>query len=974
MSLFSLDENVSGFVVEKIEAITDIKGTAYVMRHKKSGARLMHLECDDNNKAFAIGFKTPPQDSTGVFHILEHSVLCGSKKYPVKEPFVDLIKTSMQTFLNAMTFSDKTLYPVASTNETDLYNLIDVYMDAVLSPAIYTKPTIFMQEGWHYEIDEKTSNLIYNGVVFNEMKGALSDPSDVLDGAINEALFPDTAYAHISGGHPRAIPTLTYEQFLDNHARHYALDNAYIITYGNIDERALLEHLNQEYLNDDRSYVLENLGHTPGAPNPCPKQTPVINRKTIEMQTTPDNAQVALTYVIGDACDRERVIAADILFESILGSNEAPMKRALLEADLAGEISSYTSAHCLQPYQTIQLRSSKPDVAEKFREIVVEQATSLVENGIPRERLEATLASNEYDLRQRDFGYPDGVVLAMDAMSTWIYDDDAATLGIKYENIFASLREKLNTSYFEDLLREIILDNTHWALVDLKPVEQGNSHEEEAELKQLQASMSNDQLEKIKSDVALLRHDQETPDTPEQTACLPRLTREEIGDTVPDTQTFIDRSHIVPTLVHTIPTNRLAYALTYFDLGHLSYQELPYVTILIRCLRSLDIDAMNAEQLDNYITSNLGFLSFMTEVYAPNDAMLASPKLICSAGAITEKIEKLATIPAEVWSTTHFDNTDKIRTILNQIRISMEYGFLNNGHSCATQRAMSYVSPAAVVRERLSGVDFYLFLRELIDNFDERKEELVAKLSELATRIFTTENTYASFTGTPEDYERYWAAAKSLHLKPLSKKYLSRELYVPMPENKHEAFIIPSDVSYSAMAHDPRMLNIETNGMWAPVMNALSYDYLWNEVRVKGGAYGCSFRCAIDRQLCFASYRDPNIDATFERFGKAGSWLETFEPTPEAFEGFIVSSVASHDAPVKAYAHARRQDNAFFSRRSANFREQLREDMLNTQLSHMHAIGSSITTMSKQAPSCVFGNADLIAQSQMNFNVIDLFN
>ena len=974
MPLFKLRQQVAGFIVEDIEEIADIHGTAYILRHKNSGARYMHLDCDDNNKAFAIGFKTPPKDDTGVFHILEHSVLCGSKKYPVKEPFVDLIKTSMQTFLNAMTFSDKTLYPVASTNEADLINLMDVYMDAVLSPAIYTKPSIFLQEGWHYELKNKRSNLTYNGVVFNEMKGALSDPSDVLDHAVNQALFPDTTYSYESGGDPQSIPTLSYEQFLDAHARHYTLNNAYIITYGNINAIKILEHLDQEYLSVPSTYTNQHFSANPGNPNECNMQQPVIARKTVQMATTEDNAQVALAMVIGPATNRERIIASDILFEALLGSNEAPIKKALLDAHLGCEVTSYVNAHCLQPYQIIQLRSSKPHVAEKFRAIIVEESKKLIQQGIPRDRLEATLASNEFELRQRDFGYPDGVVLAMDAMSTWIYDDNSATLGIKYESIFNKLHDELHTDYFENLLNQIVLCNNHWALVDLKPVKQDSAHDEEQTLAKIKESMSEEDLDKVISNVEDLRIAQETPDSQEAINTLPRLTRSDIHESKPEPLMNIDTSTPIPTLFHKIATNQLAYALVYFDLSHLSYQDLPYVTILIHCLGHLDTIRMSAAELDNYLTANLGFLSFSTEVYSDSNPHTVTPKIVCSSGAISEKIESLATIPAEVWSTTQFEDTNKIRNILSQLRISLEYNFLNNGHLCATQRAMSYVSPSAVVNQKLTGVDFYFFLRDLIANFDDRKDDLVLKLKNLSHKIFVSDNAYVSFTGSIQDCKKYWDSAQDLRLNTAHINKNSSKLTIPKPKDKHEAFIIPSSVSYSAIAHDPRLLHITTNGMWAPAMNALSYDYLWNEVRVKGGAYGCNFRCSANRQLSFSSYRDPHIDTTLDAFYQAGKWLKQYQPSNEALEGFIVSSVASHDAPTKPYETARRQDAAFFSQRPKSYRAKMRNEILDTSLDNIHIIGDKISLMTQVAPSCVFSNKDILLKSKQDFCAIELLN
>lgn len=1001
--LLALDTTISGFTVTARERIDELDADAYVMHHSASGARLLYLACEDDNKAFAIGFKTPPADDTGVFHILEHSVLCGSTKFPVKEPFVDLIKSSMQTFLNAMTYPDKTVYPVASTNEQDLLNLMDVYMDAVFNPAIYTKPSIFAQEGWHYELDTPdgaglaSSSLRYNGVVFNEMKGALSDPMSVLDDEVNRALFPDTAYSFESGGDPRAIPQLTYERFIETHARHYTPSNSHIVLYGNMHIERELAFLHDRYLCDEaraaderaraealaaRSETLsaQGLSTTPTGteaqgPNPLELQAPVsCAYRRVEMPTSPENALAGMAYVLGDAFDRKRIIAADIIFDALFGSNEAPVKKAILAADLGGNVTSYTAGDMLQPYTLIILQNARPSAAQTLREVIERECRRLVEEGIPRDRLEAVLASEEFDLRQRDFGIADGVALACDALGTWLYDDadEAATRAIKYDLIYRELRSELDTTFYEDLLREIVLENKHHALVELVPtaIAPEDDAAERVELDKERARLSIDDLQQIVNDVAALRASQEADDTPEAKATLPRLHVSDIDPMDPEPPLLVDGDAPIPCLRHNLPTHRLAYALTYFDLSHLSYGELPYVTILTRLMQQLDTTRMSAGQLDSYIRSNLGFLSFTTEVATQPNWKLARPHLLVSAGALSEKMDALARIPSEVWSTTIFEDTDRMRDVLTQLRIGMEQNFLMSGHSAALARAMSYVSPAATLTQQLSGVDFYRFLRDLLEHFDERKGGLCEKLRELQMRIFTSTGTIASFTGSDEDYRRYWDAAGDLGLSP--RKAPTKELYVPMPQDRHEAFVIPSDVCYLAYATDPRTLDIQVDGIWSVASNALSYDYLWNEIRVKGGAYGCGFRASSERQLSFYTYRDPSIDPSMERIAESGSWLASFTPDPDAFEGFIVSCVSGVDAPIKPYALTKRRNAEYLCKIPHERRAQRRREMLDATPEALRALGNDITRIASEAPSCVFGGREIIEASRADWNVIEL--
>lgn len=985
-----------GFTVTHVETIDELDADAYVLFHHASGARLLYLACDDENKAFSIGFKTPPANSTGVFHILEHSVLDGSEKFPLKEPFVELIKGSMQTFLNAMTYPDKTVYPVASTNEQDLLNLMDVYMDAVLNPAIYTKRAIFEQEGWHYELDVPEGKplaegtLRYNGVVFNEMKGALSDPMSVLDDAVGAALFPDTAYAFESGGDPRVIPELTYEEFLDTHARHYNLANSYLTLYGDFaDVRRELAFLDERYLSQENSAgrriaAERAAGADPAAlaPNPLPMQEPTVcDYKRVEMQTTPENALVGMGYVIGQALDTFRTVAADVLFDAILGSNEAPVKKAIIAAGLGGNVTSYTSSACQQPYELIILQNARPQAAQEFRNVIEDTCRDLVEHGVPRDRLEAVISSNEYALRQRDYGMSDGVVLACEALSTWLYDDDAATDALKYADTYAALREALDGPFFEDLLRELVLESNHCALVELVPVGAGSGEgaaagpadaagTEAAKLAKIKASMSTAELHAILDDVAELRRQQEAEDAPEDRAKLPRLHVEDIGDARPDPACTLDNAAPIPCLRHSIPTRRLAYALTYFDLTHVSYAELPYVKVLCRLMQQLPTAQHTAAELDSFIGSNLGFLTFTTEVFQQPNWKLARPVLLVSAGALSEKIDALASIPREVWAETIFEDTDRMRDVLTQLKIGMEQTFITAGHQAALGRALSYVSPAAVISEQLGGVDFYRFLRDLLDHFDERTGELCDKLRELQQRIFTSTGTVASFTGSDEDYARYWAAAGTLGLAPRTAP--AKELYVPMPEDKHEAFVIPSDVCYLGQSTDPRALGIATDGSWGVAANALSYGYLWNEIRVKGGAYGCGFRAAADRQLAFYTYRDPAIDPSIDRIAGAGAWLGELDTDRDTFEGYIVSTVSSNDAPVKPYALTKRLNGAYFSKRTPGYREQLRSEMLATTPERLRELGSDVAQVAEKAPRCVFGGREIIEASKAGWNVVDL--
>ena len=1001
---FAPGAQTHGFIVQSSEPLSEIDGFAHVMRHEKSGARLLFLQNEDANKAFSIAFKTPPADDTGVFHILEHSVLCGSEKFPVKEPFVDLLKTSMQTFLNALTFPDKTMYPVASTNEQDLINLIDVYMDAVLHPAIYGKRAIFEQEGWHYELegaegeaiadaaafegetvaengtpdkvaiekDASGERLRYNGVVFNEMKGALSDPDSVLYHAVNRALFPDTCYAFESGGHPRAIPQLTYESYLDTHARHYRLDNSYIVLYGNLDADRILGFLDENYLS-----VFES--RSEAAPNAIGVQEPrVALDETVRMETAPENAGAGLAYVVGQARDFERVLACDILLDALMGGNESPIKRAILDAGLGGDATAYLLDSQVQPVAMFQLRNANDGSAQPFMDLVESEVRRLVRDGIPRDVLEASLAQMSFDLRERDRGMADGVPLAMNALAGWLYDDDMPTTYLRYEDALAHMRAGLEGRYFEDVLEALVCKSNHKALVELVPEKTEGDSEEAAELATKLAKMDEADKQEIRDEVAALRVMQESPDAPEAVETLPRLHVSDIGPASPDPEMQVFAEGPITCLFHNVPTRKISYLYLYFGIDDLAWEDVPYLSVLGMLLSRLDTERHTAADLDVLMRLHLGSLRFFADAFIDDaDPSRVSLKMTVATSALSEELEQMVCIPREIWETTKFDDADKIRDILVQRRIAMEQSFANEGHVRAMNRLSSYEFKSGVLKEAMGGVDFYRFLCDLIDNFDERFDALQSRLRDVCSRVFTKRDVVASFTGSEADREIFFRMAGDFGLpgearafdgKPSAPAFGEK---IPDPVMRREAFIVPSDVCYVAKGSDVGALGAYA-GEWQVLASALSFDYLWNEVRVKGGAYGVGFRRTPEGFGRFYSFRDPAVDPTLERFDAAGSWLASFDPSEEEMEGYIVSTVASHDAPAKPRQVARRQDAQFFCEKPAGYRERLRAEKLATTPEKLRACSAVLDEVVRRGSVCVFGGEEVVRASAEELDVIEL--
>lgn len=995
----AIDDQLHGFTVQTRETLPEINGTAYTLLHKKSGAKLLYLQNTDSNKAFSITFKTPPIDDTGVFHILEHSVLCGSDKFPVKEPFVDLLKSSMQTFLNAMTFPDKTMYPVASTNEQDLLNLMDVYLDAVLHPAIYHKRAIFEQEGWHYELDAPSdaeqneaeqsdlatataknaaASLTLNGVVYNEMKGALSDANSVLYDELQAALFPDTAYRFESGGTPRSIPDLTYSQFLDEHARHYRLNNGYLTLYGNVDLDRMLAFLDEEYLSpvadeqSARDLQRAASGEEALIPHTLDKQSPVEQQEIIKrMATAPENACRGLGYVVGDVHERTRIVAIDILLDAIMGSNEAPLKRALLDAGLAADAQAFLADSLLQPFAVILLKGLEPEAAARFRPVVDECLRTLAEGGLDHTLLEASLSRAEFVMRENDFGMADGVALSMAALAGWLYDDKLATSYLRYEDDFAFLRKATEEGYFEQLIREVLLNNNHRAEVEILPVEGDDEAYEAERLMTAAADMGPEDFARIAEEEATLRRLQEEPDSPASLATLPRLSIADIGEAPEESAYELVNDTPLACLRHHATTHALAYAYRYFDMTHLSFEDLPYVSLLSLVLGKLDTAQHSASQLDTLTNGKLGNLAFFTETYEDAlDPQAFLPKFVVSASALTENASYLANLPREIVLETNFSDTNKIKDVLQQRRIGMEQAFASAGHASAMARLASYYLPAGVVREQLGGIGLYRFLKDLLAHYEERAEALSQRLEETAQRLFVDTNCLVSFTGSDADFECFWNSGGTTGRQSDT----TAHLVVPKPVIRNEAFIVPTDVCYVAQGFDRRVLNAPYTGTWQVASKALSYDYLWNEVRVKGGAYGAGFQTARTGNLRLYSYRDPHLDETLTRFAHTADWLASFEPKKDEMEGYVVSTVAAFDAPLKTRALVRRQDGEFFGKRSRAERLETRAQMIATDTEALQALAAPLKQALKTDALCVFGNKDILESATTKLDVIDLLN
>lgn len=969
-------DTYGSFIVEAIEALDELQGYGYLLRHQPSGARVLWIATADTNRAFSISFKTPPASDTGVFHIIEHSVLCGSTHFPVKEPFVNLLKSSMHTFLNALTFSDKTMYPVASTNVDDLENLMDVYLDAVFHPQMYRKPAIFSQEGWHLELDKRDGDLSYNGVVYNEMKGSLSDPDTYMYIQMKRALFPDSCYAFESGGDPDSICDLTYDGFLDAHNRHYQLANSYSILYGDLDILRELDFLEKRFVDASPKELAAERGLEPGTPNELGGQKPVSPAPLkLAMPTGADNAMVGLGYVVGPARDRKKLLATTILLEALFGSNEAPLKRALMDAHLGNEVLAELIDDQGSPFVLVELKGAKENSASAFKERLENEVARICRDGIDPTRLEAALSQTEFAFREQDFGsYPAGVAYAMSVMGTWLYDEDDVFVNLHFQKELQDLRNEMGLGVFEDYLREIFLDNPHRALVELVPSNAPASQKETKRLEALRSEMSEADLERIVRETEELHAAQAAPDSPEDLAKLPSLSVEDIQEApvLPQAETICD--HALPCSYYDLETHRISYTATYFSLEEFAYEEVCYLGLLCILLGKLDTRYHTAAELDTLINANLGDISFEIGAFAQHDAPLTkiAPRLIIYASSLAEKTSHLATLPYEIALQTLFEDADKIKAILKQQKIVLEEGFVEAGHRAARARARSYYSAAERFIQQVDGVDFYRFVCDLLERWDKRKNATREILYNLQSRLFRARGASLSFAGAREDLDVFWQEAGDLGLPDAEASGAassctaspgdgtSWRLQVPATSVENEGLSVPANVCFCSLAAPGALLAdpLSYSGTWLVASRAITYEYLWNEVRVLGGAYGAGFGASADTLMSFYSYRDPAIDPTIKRFLATGDWLASFKPSKREMDGYIIATVGGLDNPRKPRQIMINRDHLRMCGFPADWETQVRNEALKTTAEDLSALAPTLQDINGSHGMCVIGGAD----------------
>lgn len=965
-------EQIPAYELVTEQEIPDIHSMGYLLKHKKSGARVMVLKNDDENKVFNIAFRTPPADSTGVAHILEHSVLCGSKKFPLKDPFVELVKGSLNTFLNAMTYPDKTMYPVASCNDQDFKNLMHVYLDAVFFPDIYEKEEIFRQEGWHYELEEVDSPLTLNGVVYNEMKGAFSSPEDVLDREVFNSLFPDTPYGVESGGDPKCIPDLKYSEFLSFHSRYYHPSNSYIYLYGNMDVEELLNWMDQEYLSKYDAIPVDSA---------IARQEPFQEMKELVMEypvteNEPEeqNSYLAYNVVVGDSLDVELCTAFEVLDYTLLSAPGAPVKQALLDADMGKDIMSSYEDGIYQPFFSIVAKNADPQNKERFVQLIQDTLKDIAEKGMDKKAIAAGINYMEFRFREADFSsFPKGLMYGIDVFDSWLYDDSKPFDHLKRLDIFAALKEKAKTGYFEELIEKYLLNNTHASIVVVNP-KRGLAAKREKELEEklaaYKASLTQEEKENLVAKTKHLKAYQDAPETEEALRTIPLLNRSDISTETAKIYNTPKKVGDILVLHHDLYTNGIGYLDLLFDVKEVPETLVPYLGILKSVLGYVDTEHYTYGELFNEINARSGGILFGLQVFGNakdnQDTMhmvgIKAKTLYKDLGFVLEMIK-------EIISTSKFEDDKRLYEIIAKMKSRMQMSMASAGHSTAVARALSYFSENAYFQEKTTGIDFYKFLDDIETNFQEKKEELKANLNVLMGYVFRPENLTVSYTADSEGYQYLEKEVEGLK-QVLYTQEIKPGQFVPELKVKNEGFKTSGQVQYVAAAGNFREAGYEYTGALRILKVMLSYEYLWTNIRVKGGAYGCmsAFRRNGDGYL--VSYRDPNLGKTLEVFRKTGEFIRSFDADEREMTKYIIGTISELDTPMTPSGKGSMSLNAWFSKVTEEDLKQERMEILKAQPEDIRKLAGIVDAVMEQSRICVVGSEEKLEQEKAVFGTL----
>lgn len=953
--------------------VEDVQSDGFILRHKKSGARIAILSNNDDNKVFYIGFRTPPEDETGVPHIIEHTTLCGSKKFPVKDPFIELAKGSLNTFLNAMTYPDKTVYPVASCNDQDFKNLMDVYLDAVFNPNITKYEEIFKQEGWHYELTGKDDDLKINGVVYNEMKGAYSSPDEVLSSQIYRSLFPDNTYSKDSGGNPEYIPKLTYEAYLDFYHKYYHPSNSYIYLYGDMDVVERLEWLDKEYLSlYDYKKVNSEIN----------KQPAFDEIKNVEAQysITMDDSQENKTYlsynrVVGDTLDEMLYQAFDVLDYALVSSPGAPVKQALIDAGIGDDVYGSYDAGILQPVFSFVAKNANASQADEFESIIENTLKEVVKTGINKEALLAGINSSEFKFREADFGqFPKGLLFGLNCLDSWLFDDMKPFIHLECLGTFAKLRKAVDTDYFEKLIQEYLLDNTHGSSVTVKPKRGLGNEREEAlakELSDYKASLSDEEIKKLIEDTEHLKKYQEEPSSDEDLRKLPMLTRADMKKNAMPFSNIEDELSDVKVVRHDIESNGIDYISFLFDAGDFAQSELGYLGFFTNALGLVSTEKYSYTDLANATNIYTGGISTGTASHPDiKDRNNFVFKFEVKLKVLEKNLDKALELMEQMLLTSDFTDTKRLGELVAQIKARLQANLSSSGHLVAAMRSMSSFSRYALYQDELKGIAFYRSICHIEKELSESPKSVSDKLAAIAKKLFARNRMLISFTGNNEAYGNAKPSLEKVIAGFNKMSAIGNQAEVHFNTAK-EAFIDASQIQYVAKTGDFICEGYEYTGALRLLRIILSYDYLWINVRVKGGAYGCMNTFLRSGESYFVSYRDPNLSDTLDVYDRIPEYIKSFSPDERDMTKYIIGTFSALDTPMNPEAKGSRSLSAYLEGITYEQIQKERNEILNAQPEDIRRLADLVEAVLKKDSICVIGNENMIKESAGLFENVE---
>ena len=953
--------------------VEDVQSDGFILRHKKSGARIAILSNNDDNKVFYIGFRTPPEDETGVPHIIEHTTLCGSKKFPVKDPFIELAKGSLNTFLNAMTYPDKTVYPIASCNDQDFKNLMDVYLDAVFNPNITKYEEIFKQEGWHYELTGKDDELKINGVVYNEMKGAYSSPDEVLSSQIYRSLFPDNTYSKDSGGNPEYIPKLTYEAYLDFYHKYYHPSNSYIYLYGDMDVVERLEWLDKEYLSlYDYKKVNSEIN----------KQPAFDEIKNVEAQysITMDDSQENKTYlsynrVVGDSLDEMLYQAFDVLDYALVSSPGAPVKQALIDAGIGDDVYGSYDAGILQPVFSFVAKNANASQADEFESIIENTLKEVVKTGINKEALLAGINSSEFKFREADFGqFPKGLLFGLNCLDSWLFDDMKPFIHLECLGTFAKLRKAVDTDYFEKLIQEYLLDNTHGSSVTVKPKRGLGNEREEAlakELSDYKASLSDEEIKKLIEDTEHLKKYQEEPSSDEDLRKLPMLTRADMKKNAMPFSNIEDELLDVKVVRHDIESNGIDYISFLFDAGDFAQSELGYLGFFTNALGLVSTEKYSYTDLANATNIYTGGISTGTASHPDiKDRNNFVFKLEVKLKVLEKNLDKALELMEQMLLSSDFTDTKRLSELVAQIKARLQANLSSSGHLVAAMRSMSSFSRYALYQDELKGIAFYRSICHIEKELSESPKSVSDKLAAIAKKLFARNRMLISFTGNNEAYGNAKPSLEKVIAGFNKMSAVGNQAEVHFNTAK-EAFIDASQIQYVAKTGDFICEGYEYTGALRLLRIILSYDYLWINVRVKGGAYGCMNTFLRSGESYFVSYRDPNLSDTLDVYDRIPEYIKSFSPDERDMTKYIIGTFSALDTPMNPEAKGSRSLSAYLEGITYEQIQKERNEILNAQPEDIRRLADLVEAVLKKDSICVIGNENMIKESAGLFENVE---